>query len=533
MQCVSFNNVSVSFGEQVVLDGVNFSLAPGCRTGLVGENGSGKSTVLRLIAGEIQPDSGTVQLAGGCSVTYVRQHPAIGRERDSVAAVLGFRPELARLYARMAELAGGDDAASAAEYAELVAHYHEAGGWEREAEARRCLSRLGLDADAQELPAAKLSGGERARVALARALLAEPQLLLLDEPDAHLDLAGLSWLEDCLNAYRGSLVLVSHDRDLLEACTDSVLELEDGRATLEHGALSEYLERKGQRLAAQLVAYEQQQRKVEQLRQDIRRTEQKARGFDSRSTNDHWRRIGKKIAKTAVARKHRLERELDEAHRIERPAERARIGLRLEDSAQQRNHVLVAEGLGKCFGERLLFDGVNLELRRGRRLAITGPNGGGKTTLLEVLLGLQPASSGEVWLSSATDVFYADQHHAGLDPAQSAYDVLAAATELSPNQVYYVLAQMQLKNKLAHKLVSALSGGERTRLTLALLVNAQAGLLVLDEPTSHLDLPSIEVLERALAAYSGAVLFVTHDRRFIRSVATEAWELREGRLVRA
>lgn len=533
MQCVSFSNVSVTFGEQVVLDNVSFSLPAGCRLGLVGENGSGKSTVLRLIAGELMPDSGSVQLARGCAVTYVRQHPEVARERDAVAAVLAYRPELARLYARMAELAGGDDAAATAEYAELLARYHEAGGWELEAEARRSLSRLGLDATAQELPAAKLSGGERARVALARALLAEPQLLLLDEPDAHLDIAGLDWLEDRLTAYRGSLVLVSHDRDLLTACTASTLELEDGRATLEHGALGAYLERKRQRLAAQLTAYEQQQRKVEQLRRDIQRTEQQARGFDSRSTNDHWRRIGKKIAKTAVARKHRLERELDEAHRVERPAERARIGLRLADDARRRDHLLLAAGLGKRFGERVLLQDVNLELRRGQRVAITGPNGSGKTTLLEVLLGLQPASSGEVWLSSAAGVFYADQHHAGLDPEKSAYDVLAEATELSPNQVYYVLAQLQLKNKLAHKPVGALSGGERTRLTLALLVNARAGLLVLDEPASHLDLPSIEVLERALADYAGAVLFVTHDRHFIRSVATEVWELKEGKLVRA
>lgn len=435
--------------------------------------------------------------------------------------MLECRPDIAALHRRLAKLEGRDGPDDAERYAALVAQYSEAGGYRLEGEARRYLDALGLVEQVQALPMENLSGGELARIALARALLSEPELLLLDEPDSHLDVAGLEWLEEQLRRFSGTLVLVSHDRDLLEACTTSVLEIEDGRASLEHGALSGYLERKQQRLAAQAMAYHQQQRRVEQLRRDIRRTQQRAQRFEQRSKNDHWRRIGKKIAQTAKARQRRLEHELAGARRIERPRQRGRIGLRLGDPAQRSDHLLLAEGLTKSFGARRLLTGVELALRPGQRLAITGPNGCGKTTLLEVLLGIQDSDQGEVWLSPGAQWFYCDQHHAGLDPELSAYEVLSGATELSPNQVYYLLAQQKLKNRAAHKQVKVLSGGERTRLVLALLMNARANLLVLDEPTSHLDLPSIEVLEGALRDYAGAVLLVTHDRRFIRAVATD------------
>jgi len=524
MSAISFTKVSVTFGERTVLNAASFSLPAGLKVGLTGENGSGKSTILRLIAGELAPDDGLVTVPAD-GLTYVPQHATALDAPSALSAVLDGRPRLGALYHRLLVTAPDGDDEDALAYADLVAQYSALGGYECESDARRSLYELGLADEVIDRPPATLSGGECARVVLARALLSAPRMLLLDEPDSHLDLPGVNWLEDRLKRFGGGLVLVSHDRDLLEAATGAVLEIEDGRTTLEHGALSEYLQRKEQRLAQQVVAYQQQQRKVEQLEQDIRRLKDSARGFETKSQNDHWRRIGKKVAQTAKARQHRLERELAGVNRVERPRKCKRIALTGDGPERTAGHVLVARELAKGFGGRELFSDVDLELKRGQRLAVTGRNGSGKTTLLEVLIGRQAAGSGEIWRSPGAEVYYCDQLHAGLDPAASAYDVLAGATGLSPNQVYYTLAQLNLKNRNALKPVGTLSGGERTRLVLAVMLNARADLLVLDEPTNHLDLPSIEVLEQALCRFTGAVLVVSHDRRFIRRVATEVVKL--------
>ena len=530
MSQVVFSSVSKSFVNQCVLDNATFSIPPGARVGLVGENGGGKSTILRLITGDLAPDSGNVTLAGSPVVHHVEQLVDLDSPQTAFAAVMDARPRLAELRRRMLELEqGAQTMVGAGGYTLAVADYADAGGFAFEGRAHRALAALGLAEQEYERPLGTLSGGECARVALARAVLSEADVLLLDEPDNHLDLDGLNWLEATLGRYSGTLVIVSHDRELLEGLVDMVVEVEDGRVACEQGGLDDYLARKRAAMERLAVEYREQQRRVAKLEADIRATEDRARSFDNKSTHDFFRRKGKKIAKTALVRKRRLERELSDEQRIDKPRDRARIGLRVAAADHLARHMLRLEGVEKSFDGRRVLAGVSLALGRGECLAVTGPNGSGKTTLVETALGLTAPDSGEAWLSAAVPVFYCDQRRGGLDPERSVYDTLAGETDLTPNQVYYLLAKLGLKG-MGAKPVGVLSGGERTRVVLAVLMNTRAGLLALDEPTNHLDLPSMEVLEEALRGFPGGILLVSHDRRLVNNVATRVVELRDGRL---
>jgi len=527
MSHITFSKVSKSFTNQSVINGASFTIPPGARVGLVGENGCGKSTILRLIAGEFAPDAGTICLAGSPVVHHVEQLVELDSAQTAVETVLGVFPAHSRRYREIRQLE--HDPGSEEDYALAIAEYAASGGYDIERRVHRALCALGLDEEQMHRPLSTLSGGECARVALARAVLAEPEVLLLDEPDNHLDLAGIRWLEENLERFRGTLVLISHDRELLSGLVDTIIEVEDGLVTCEQGSLDSYLERKRAAHERQKVEYREQQRRVKKLKADIRATEDRARGFDSKSTHDFFRRKGKKIAKTALVRKQRLERELDDAHRVDKPRERARIAIQAASSDHLAAQMMRLRDVGKAYDGRRILDGVNLELGRNECVAITGPNGCGKTTLAEVALGRLAPDSGEVWRSARAPVYYCDQRRGGLDPELSVYDTLAGETRLSANQVYYLLAKMRMKG-MGGKPVGVLSGGERTRLTLAVLMNTKAGLLVLDEPTNHLDLPSMEVLEEALQAFPGGVLLISHDRRLVNNVATRVVELKEGRM---
>ena len=324
-------------------------------------------------------------------------------------------------------------------------------------------------------------------------------------------------------------------RELLDRVVDSIIEIEDGKVTHEKGNFSDFLKRKQDKIERQKREYLDQQRRVRKLKEAIGRIEGHARGIENRTINFHYRKRAAKIARRAVVLKRRIERELDDEDekRIEKPREhRDTIRLDLAPRGWHARSVLRLEGIGKAFGDRILFADVNLDISRGQRIALVGPNGTGKTTLMEIALGVQPAHDGDVWLSQTASVFYCDQHHAGLQPDMSVYDTVAAETDLNRNQVHYLLAELLFKGAAVHKRVGELSGGERTRLVLALLMNTRADLLMLDEPSNHLDLPSIEVLQEALKAFSGAVLFISHDRRLVRDVATDVFELSDGKLVR-
>ena len=537
MSLVALNKVSKVLGGRTVLDAVSLECPHRGKVGLVGANGSGKSTILKLLAGTLEPDTGQVIVSRTVRVEYVPQVPEVRSERSAYDEVLSARGDLFEARNRMQRLDPASDrteaphGTNACAYADAVAAFADAGGYPFEQTVEHALGALGLGAPQMALTVGRLSGGERARVALAKALLAEPDVLLLDEPDNHLDIEGITWLEQMLRAYRGAVVLVTHDRELLDRVVDMIAEIEDGRLTAEKGNVSDFLTRKRERIDRQKREYLQQQRRVRRLKEAITGSQGKARATENRTIHFHYRKRALKVARRATVLKARLERELAGERRVDKPrdtAEQIRV-----DLAPHRWHarsVLRLEGIGKRFGDRRLLEDVELDLSRGQRIALLGPNGSGKTTLMEIALGVQPADAGDMWRSQAASVFYCDQHHAGLDPEVSAYDTVAAHTDLNRTQIHYLLAKLLLKGRDVEKPAGVLSGGERTRLVLALLMNTHADLLLLDEPTNHLDLPGIEVLQEGLRRFTGAVLFISHDRRLVRTVATTVLELADGRL---
>ena len=537
MSFVSFRNVTKVSAGATVIDGASFDLPLRGKVGLVGENGSGKTTILKLITGTAQPDAGEVSVARSARISYVPQVPDLRSGRTAYEETLAARPSLSEIRQRMLSLErrlsdGAARAGDSATYADAVAEFSDTGGYDFERDVEDALRALGFTDELLDLPVAKLSGGERARVALAKALLAASSVLLLDEPDNHLDMEGIVWLERMLKRHRGAVVLVTHDRELLDRVVDSIIEIEDGKVTHQRGNFSNFLERKRERIELQKRQYLEQQRRVRKLKQAISRIDGQARGIENRTIHFHYRKRALKVARKAVVLKRRVERELHGEKQIDVPHDRRdRIQVDLAPRRWHARSVLWLENVAKAFGDRTLFTGVNLDLSRGQRIALVGPNGTGKTTLMEIALGIQPADEGDVWLSQAASVFYCDQHHAGLEANRSVYDTAAKHTDLSRNQIHYLLAKLLFKGYAVHKDVGQLSGGERTRLVLALLMNTRADLLVLDEPTNHLDLPGIEVLQEALKNFAGAVLFISHDRRLVSAVATDVFELTAGGFV--
>ncbi|MHC4593243.1 MAG: ATP-binding cassette domain-containing protein [Planctomycetota bacterium] len=309
MSLVSFHKVAKAYAGTAVLDGVSFELSRRARVGLVGENGSGKSTILKLIASAVEPDAGQVRTARSARIAYVPQNPELDSERTAFQETLAARPALLALRDRIKSLEGEIDSAGDAEdsmgcaYGEVVAEFSEAGGYELERGAQATLSALGLSPEQTALPLAQLSGGERARVALAKAMLAEPDLLLLDEPDNHLDIKGIEWLEETLRRFPGAILLVTHDRALLERVADSILEMEDGKTTFQRGSYAAFLERKREKIERQMRQYLDQQRRVRKLKAAINKADGQARGVENRTIHFHYRKQASKIARRAESKR--------------------------------------------------------------------------------------------------------------------------------------------------------------------------------------------------------------------------------------
>lgn len=523
MPLISLRDVSLSYGQPPLLDGVALEIDPGERICLIGRNGAGKSTLLKLIDGEVSPDSGTLWRSDGLRVARLAQEAPLGeahRVLDVVAGGLGALGALVAEYHHLsAGLAKAGTGASERDLARLAAVQQEleAGdGWAIEQRAERVVTRLGLDGEAVY---ATLSGGLRRRVMLARALVTEPDLLLLDEPTNHLDIETIEWLEELMLGFRGALLFITHDRRFLRKLATRILELDRGHLTDWPGDYDNYLRRRDERLNAEAKERER---------------------FDKRLAEEEvWIRQGIKARRT---RNEGRVRAL-EAMREERRARRDSLGqARLTLDSGDRSGKLVVEAEQVRFvypgtdSGRPVIDGLDTLILRGDRVGIIGPNGAGKSTLLKLLLGQLEPDSGRVRRGTNLRIAYFDQLRAQLDPALSVRDNLAGGSDKIEvgGRSLHVLSYLKdflFPPDRAQQPVSALSGGERNRLLLAKLFTQPANLLVLDEPTNDLDAETLELLEELLADFDGTLLLVSHDRDLLDNVVTSSLVLEgEGRV---
>jgi ATP-binding cassette, subfamily F, member 3 len=487
---------------------------------LVGVNGAGKSTLLRIIAGIDLATEGEIAIARSARVAVLAQEPRFESDRTvRQEAQLAFDEALSAL-ARMRELEDAMQSASGEvldqlfqEYERLSLHFEVAGGFAVEHRTEEVLMGLGFSNEQMDEPVRTLSGGQKTRIALAKALLADPDLLLLDEPTNHLDLGMLDWLEGFLGSWRGAFLVVSHDRYFLDRVTSRTLDLSFGRLEDYPAAYGRYLALRAERRARQLQEYEEQQELIARTEEFIRRYKagQRSREAKGRQTR------------------------LDRLERLDRPQEHAGLTLRVQPTMRSGREVVTATPLRVGYsgpaGDHALLKTPELRVERGDRVAIIGQNGSGKSTLLRTMVGELRPLSGRVGFGTNVKVGYYAQGHEGLPVDGSPLSILVSSQPMSEDAARTYLARFLFRGDEVHRAVSALSGGERSRLALACLLVEGANLLILDEPTNHLDIQSRETLEEMLTAYDGTVVFVSHDRFFIDRVATRVWDIADGSLV--
>jgi len=507
-----------SYGNAQVLTDVSLAIEPGEKAALVGRNGVGKTTLLRALAGLEAPDRGTRALSGGATAGYLPQDPTVDESRtlwDEASApfahLAAVERRLADLEAKLAvpEIHGDDIRLSGAleEYGRLRDQFETRGGFTYEAEVRRTLRGLEFREEQFRQPLSSMSGGQRSRAALARLLLSAPDLLLLDEPTNHLDLNGQEWLEAFLKEYAGAVLLVSHDRFLLDAVTTRTFELEDGTLEEYPGSYSSYAIERVERLAQRQEMFERQQEEIENLKAYIRRYHA---GQKSRQAKSREKRLARIQPVTA-------------------PRTRRTASIRLDAPRRNPQVVLRLRGVSKRFGDLEVLRNVSLEVRRGEKIGLIGPNGAGKTTLLRLLAKLEEPTSGHVEPAPGIRVGYFAQHsEETLDLSQTVLDEVLGARPVTPAQVRALLGRFLFSGDDVFKKVDQLSGGERRRIALAKLVLDRPDVLLLDEPTTHLDLVTLEALEAAFRGFPGAMLFVSHDRYFLDRLAERLLLMGDG-----
>ena len=500
--------VTKSYGSQQVLRGVGFQVNPGEHVGLVGRNGAGKTTILRLISGTDIPDDGQIDRLRGLRFGVLTQHVDFTGALTVIDATLQVFENLRNLETKMRELeqtmteVSGDELERVMhDYSEAQQAYEHEGGFSYQARAESVLLGLGFRREDLGKRAENLSGGEKNRLGLARLLLIEPDILLLDEPTNHLDVDAIEWLEDYLTSYKSAFLIISHDRFFLDHTVNRVLDLENGRVESYKGNYSDYLVQKEERRDLQRKAYDQQQEMIARTEDFIRRN------------------IAGQKTKQAKSRRKMLER----LERIDQLTNLDQANFKLKPVTRTGDQVLILDRLAIGFPTRQLARNLSLILRRGERLGIIGANGTGKTTLLKTILGMERPLDGEARWGTGVNIGYYDQRLLSIDDRNTVLEEVRAIAPsmVTDGELRGFLGRFLFTGDDAFKPVSALSGGEKGRLALAKLIYSRVNILVLDEPTNHLDIPACEALEDALNDYDGTIITVSHDRYFLDRIATQ------------
>jgi ATP-binding cassette subfamily F protein 3 len=508
---LSVANLRKGFGAEQILTGVSFRLDRREKVALVGRNGTGKTTLLRILTGAEEPDGGSVQLAKGAEIGYLRQEKPVdaGRtvlEEAEVARrhALELREKLQALESKMA--AGQADHADLEQYAILHEHFIDVEGYSAERDIRTILTRMGFDEAELDKPASKLSGGETTRLALARLILEEPDLLILDEPTNHLDLQATEWLEGWLRSYPGAVLLVSHDRAFLESFGDRFLELRDGKVFSYPGPFAQYQRLKAEESARLAEVAKRQQQQIDKMDEYVRRFMGSERTAQARGRLKLMNRL---IASRAVA-------------------PRSEKGMAASLQAQKRSGDIVAEakGLDIGFPGVTLIRGLDWTVRRGERWGVIGENGAGKSSLIRTLLGAQPALGGSARLGSNVEAGYFAQDAGQFDPDDSPLDVIVDVCGFKPPEARDLLGRYLFSGEDVFRPVKTFSGGEKNKLALAVLTGLNPNLLVLDEPTNHLDMDSRQALADVLKSYGGTLILVSHDRWLLSTVTNRTLDVR-------
>ena len=515
------SSICKAFGGDEILKNVSFHIEEHEKAAIVGINGAGKSTLLKIIVGELPADSGEVVISKGKTLGYLAQdqdllsHRTIYDEMvEAKRPVIEMEQTLRQLEEDMKTASGEDLENKMASYSRLSHQFELINGYAWKSEIVGVLKGLGFSEDDFQKQISTLSGGQKTRVSLGKLLLLNPDIILLDEPTNHLDMSSIAWLETYLLNYKGSVIIVAHDRYFLDRIVSKVIELDGGKSTVYPGNYSSYSEKRAQMRAIQMKAYLNQQQEIRHQEEVI----EKLRSFNR-----------EKSIKRAESR----EKMLNKIEVLEKPREiNDAMDIRLEPNVLSGNDVLTVHDLGKSFGPLHLFSHVDFEIKRGERVAIIGDNGTGKTTILKIINGLVEPDSGELILGSKVHIGYYDQDHQILHNEKTLFEEISDAYPgMTNTQIRNTLAAFLFTGDDAFKRIGDLSGGERGRVSLAKLMLSEANFLILDEPTNHLDITSKEILENALCSYTGTVLYVSHDRYFINKTATRILDLKNGKLI--
>ncbi len=511
MADITVNNLVKTFEiGNPVLNGLSFSVNPGEHVAILGRNGCGKTTLFRILTGEYDYDEGLVSVASGKRLGLISQIPVVPDGWTTEDVLRSALARLDKIQKRMRELEKlmevSSDRAFLNEYDRLLASFQQLGGYQADAEVNRIANGLDISEELRQKEFAVLSGGEKTRLNLARLILEDTDILLLDEPTNHLDMHATEWLEEYVSHFPGTVLAVSHDRYFLDRVAQRCIEISDGKAEFYSGNYSFFVEERQRRFNERMKIYERNAAKIAQLE----------KASDQMRL---WAFMGNdKLYKRAFSMEKRIEKLRQ--NQPDRPTQGRKLSAKFQEADFTGDEVLVASGLSKSFGEQRLFADLDLEIRGGESIAVTGDNGSGKTTLLRILLGEEPADSGFIYTGPQIKAAYLPQQVRFQEESRSLYDTMLWECRCTPQDARDRLAAFGFRGEFVFNPVSVLSGGERSRLKLCMLMGGSTNFLILDEPTNHLDIASREWIEDAISRFDKTLLFVSHDRYFIDRFAT-------------